>query len=107
MDAGPARQIPKDELLPFMGALADGIARDWARQPPDVVHGHFWMSGLAALDAAGRDAGFRVPVVQTFHALGTVKRRHQGAEDTSPRRAPLAGTRRGTLRRPDHCHLPR
>jgi D-inositol-3-phosphate glycosyltransferase len=85
VDAGPSRRIPKDDLLPFMGALADGIARDWGQQPPDVVHGHFWMSGLAALDAAGRDAGFRVPVVQTFHALGTVKRRHQGAEDTSPR----------------------
>jgi glycosyltransferase involved in cell wall biosynthesis len=84
VDAGPARHIPKDELLPFMGALADGIATDWGQQPPDVVHGHFWMSGLAALDAARRDAGFRVPVVQTFHALGTVKRRHQGAEDTSP-----------------------
>jgi glycosyltransferase involved in cell wall biosynthesis len=25
-----------------------------------------------------------VPVVQTFHALGTVKRRHQGGKDTSP-----------------------
>ena len=85
VEAGPARHIPKDELLPFMGELADGIARDWGHRPPDVVHGHFWMSGLAALDAARReDAGYRVPVVQTFHALGTVKRRHQGLEDTSP-----------------------
>lgn len=85
VDAGPARHVPKDELLPYMGELADGVARDWGQRPPDVVHGHFWMSGLAALDAARRaDAGYRVPVVQTFHALGTVKRRHQGAEDTSP-----------------------
>jgi D-inositol-3-phosphate glycosyltransferase len=84
VDAGPARPIPKDELLPLMGELADGIAADWGQRPPDVVHGHFWMSGLAALDAARRDPAFRVPVVQTFHALGTVKRRHQGAEDTSP-----------------------
>ena len=85
VDAGPARHVPKDELLPFMGELADGVARDWSQRPPDVVHGHFWMSGLAALDAARRpDAGYRVPVIQTFHALGTVKRRHQGADDTSP-----------------------
>lgn len=85
VDAGPARHVPKDELLPYMGELADGVARDWGQRPPDVVHGHFWMSGLAALDAARRpDAGYRVPMVQTFHALGTVKRRHQGAEDTSP-----------------------
>jgi glycosyltransferase involved in cell wall biosynthesis len=39
------------------------------------------MSGLAALHA-GRPLG--LPVVQTFHALGVVKRRHQGAKDTSP-----------------------
>ena len=97
VDAGPPCHIPKDELLPFMGDLAAGIARDWGRRPPDVVHGHFWMSGLAALDAARRaareagpqaDAGdgteYRVPVIQTFHALGTVKRRHQGSDDTSP-----------------------
>jgi glycosyltransferase involved in cell wall biosynthesis len=86
VDAGPALHVPKDELLPFMGELADGIAKDWGQRPPDLVHAHFWMSGLAALDAARRDEpGFRIPVIQTFHALGTVKRRHQGAEDTSPR----------------------
>jgi D-inositol-3-phosphate glycosyltransferase len=97
VDAGPPCHIPKDELLPFMGDLAKGIARDWERRPPDVVHGHFWMSGLAALDAARRVARaaqmqgatadgteYRVPVIQTFHALGTVKRRHQGSDDTSP-----------------------
>ncbi|MDQ0616608.1 glycosyltransferase [Arthrobacter globiformis] len=85
VDAGPAEHVPKDDLLPFMGALADGVVRDWDGSPPHVVHGHFWMSGVAALDAARRDpGGFRVPVVQTFHALGTVKRRHQGAADTSP-----------------------
>jgi glycosyltransferase involved in cell wall biosynthesis len=43
------------------------------------------MSGVAALDAARRGhPGAHIPVVQTFHALGTVKRRHQGAGDTSP-----------------------
>jgi glycosyltransferase involved in cell wall biosynthesis len=40
------------------------------------------MSGLAAI-AAARTIG--APVVQTFHALGTVKHRHQGAHDSSPR----------------------
>ncbi len=85
VDAGPATHVPKDELLPFMEALADGVVQDWGRTPPDIVHGHFWMSGIAALNAARSEpAGFRVPMVQTFHALGTVKRRHQGADDTSP-----------------------
>lgn len=85
VDAGPAKRVPKDELLPFMGELADGICADWAGQLPDVVHAHFWMSGLAAIQASRRaGAADPVPVVQTFHALGSVKRRHQGAADTSP-----------------------
>jgi D-inositol-3-phosphate glycosyltransferase len=84
VNAGPPEPVPKDELLPFMGQLADGISADWADVLPDVVHAHFWMSGVAALDAARRPGSRRVPVLQTFHALGTVKRRHQGAQDTSP-----------------------
>ena len=84
--AGPARPVPKDDLLPYMDALAAGIAADWRDGPPDVIHGHFWMSGLAALEAAREigSAGPRPAVLQTFHALGSVKRRHQGAADTSP-----------------------
>ncbi|MGL5859759.1 MAG: glycosyltransferase [Phycicoccus sp.] len=82
IEAGPPHPVPKDELLPHVDALGDGIAADWTRHgDPEVVHAHFWMSGLAALRAA-RPRG--VPVVQTFHALGTVKRRHQGADDPSP-----------------------
>ncbi|WP_248966308.1 glycosyltransferase [Sphaerisporangium perillae] len=79
--AGPPEPLPKDELLPHMPAFAAYLARRWATNIPDVAHAHFWMSGLAALTAA-RDLG--VPVVQTFHALGTVKQRWQGAADTSP-----------------------
>jgi D-inositol-3-phosphate glycosyltransferase len=81
VDAGPAAPIPKDELLPHMGELAARLRRSWRVDPPDAVHAHFWMSGLASL-AAARPLG--LPVVQTFHALGVVKRRHQGAKDTSP-----------------------
>jgi len=79
--AGPPRVLPKDELLPWMDDFAADLSRQWAARPPDVVHAHFWMSGLAAVEAA-RPLG--IPVVLTFHALGVVKRRHQGSRDTSP-----------------------
>ena len=79
--AGPPSDVPKDELLPYMPAFADHLRRRWREEPVDVVHAHFWMSGLASVEAA-RDSG--VPVLQTFHALGTVKRRNQGSHDTSP-----------------------
>ena len=81
VDAGPPHPIPKDQLLPHMNEFAARLRRSWQVDPPDVVHAHFWMSGRAAL-AACRPLG--LPLVQTFHALGVVKRRHQGAKDTSP-----------------------
>jgi D-inositol-3-phosphate glycosyltransferase len=81
VDAGPPSELSKDELLPHMAAFADQLAEQWTARRPDVVHAHFWMSGLAALEAA---RPLDIPVVQTFHALGTVKRRHQGDKDTSP-----------------------
>jgi glycosyltransferase involved in cell wall biosynthesis len=90
--AGPARPVPKDDLVPYLPAFTRALDDAWTADPPEVVHGHFWMSGMVALAAA---AG-RFPVVQTFHALGSVKRRHQGADDTSPEgrvRAELAVAR--------------
>ena len=79
--AGPPTDMPKDELWPHMPAFADYLRSRWLEEPFDVVHAHFWMSGVAAVEAA-RASG--VPVVQTFHALGSVKRRNQGHRDTSP-----------------------
>lgn len=77
--AGPARELPKDDLLQHMPDFAAHLRRNWTAAPPHLVHAHFWMSGLASVAAAGG-----IPVLQTFHALGSVKRRHQGDADTSP-----------------------
>jgi glycosyltransferase involved in cell wall biosynthesis len=79
--AGPPTEMPKDEILQYIGEFGAYLSWRWAQNPPDVVHTHFWMSGLAGL-AGTRRIG--VPVVHTFHALGSVKRRHQRAKDTSP-----------------------
>jgi glycosyltransferase involved in cell wall biosynthesis len=79
--AGPAERLPKDELLPHMGPFAQFLDEQWSADRPDVAHAHFWMSGIATQLAARH---LELPAVQTFHALGVVKRRHQGAQDTSP-----------------------
>ncbi|OLL27558.1 glycosyl transferase family 1 [Burkholderia sp. SRS-W-2-2016] len=81
--AGPPRQLPKERLLPFMDEFAAFLIDFFRReeQPYDVMHANFFMSGLAALkvkDALG------VPLVTTFHALGRVRRIHQGADDGFP-----------------------
>lgn len=81
VDAGPAKAIGKDELLPHMDDFSDELLREWELDTPDVAHAHFWMSGRASLPVA---RAVRIPMVQTFHALGVEKRRYQGAKDTSP-----------------------
>ncbi|HYT09810.1 MAG TPA: glycosyltransferase [Mycobacteriales bacterium] len=84
LDAGPAEPLPKDALLPYVRDLGTELAARFATDPPDLVHAHFWMSGLASLAATrGPDVPV-LPVVQTFHALGVTKRRFQGRHDTSP-----------------------
>lgn len=81
VDAGPPTEVPKDALLPHMEAFGRELAAQLLEHPADLLHAHFWMSGVAARQAA-RSVG--LPLVITFHALGSVKRRHQGADDTSP-----------------------
>lgn len=81
LDAGPPQPITKDNLLPHIPALALELGMRLHETRPDVVHAHFWMSGLASTAAA---RPLDLPVVQTFHALGAVKRRHQKGLDTSP-----------------------
>jgi D-inositol-3-phosphate glycosyltransferase len=81
--AGPACPMPKDDLLPYMRMFGHRLAERWTggTWAPNLVDTHYWMSGLAAL-AARRH--WPVPIVLTNHALGSVKRRHQGEQDSSP-----------------------
>jgi D-inositol-3-phosphate glycosyltransferase len=78
--AGPPERIAKDELFPLMPEFAENLAAAWRWRRPDLVHAHYWMSGWAA----GAALPPSTPLVQTFHALACVKRRHQGDDDTSP-----------------------
>jgi glycosyltransferase involved in cell wall biosynthesis len=80
--AGPARDIPKERLFAYMPRFSDELAAYLSRTGlPDVVHAHFWMSGMVASEMKRL---FGVPFVITFHALGRVRRIHQGASDGFP-----------------------
>ncbi len=79
--AGPARALPKDQLLQYMYDFAQFLEDRWLADAPDVAHAHFWMSGVATQRSARAHS---IPTVQTFHALGMTKKLHQGTDDTSP-----------------------
>ncbi len=95
VSAGPPEPIPKDDLFELMPEFGRRLSDAWRWQPPDVVHAHFWMSGWASQRARWRH---RVPLVQTFHALGVVKRRHQGVRRHQPSRPRSCRTRPAALR---------
>ena len=79
--AGPPAPLAKDELWAHMPEFAQQLWHRLEGDVPDLLHAHFWMSAWAAIEVA---RPLRLPVLVTFHALGSVKRRHQGAADTSP-----------------------
>ena len=83
LPAGPAKAVPKDDLFPLMGEFRDAFYQFAKAEPTayDLVHANFWMSGWVACEAK-RDLG--LPFAQTFHALGEIKKREQGAADNSP-----------------------
>jgi glycosyltransferase involved in cell wall biosynthesis len=85
---GPSTRAPTANLVPhvpeFGRWLIDRWSGDWA---PDVVHGHFWIGGLAAASAVRETS---IPVVQTFHSLGVEQLRHLGRAYAGPgERIPL------------------
>ncbi len=80
--AGPAAVVPKEKLLPYMPAFTEWLLRFLNRHGRyDLVHANFFMSGLVAAEVK-RACG--IPFVVTFHALGRVRRLHQGQADTFP-----------------------
>jgi glycosyltransferase involved in cell wall biosynthesis len=80
--AGPPRFVPKEKLLPYMGDFArhaEAVARGSGGY--EVAHANFFMSGVVAMRLR-RALG--IPFAITLHALGLVRRRHQGADDGFP-----------------------
>lgn len=81
--AGPATCVRKEDLLPFMEDFTAYVRQFCEQQTPtyDLIHANFWMSGLVAAEVK-RSLG--IPFVITFHALGRVRRLHQGKADEFP-----------------------
>ncbi|HEX2234870.1 MAG TPA: glycosyltransferase, partial [Actinomycetota bacterium] len=79
--AGPPRRVPKEELLEHMGEFTAFMVRFCRRNHYDLVHANFFMSGLVAAALKER---LGLPFVVTFHALGRVRRFHQGGADRFP-----------------------
>ncbi|WP_320066335.1 glycosyltransferase [Micromonospora sp. RTGN7] len=79
---GPSAPTPTAELVPYVAELGRWLADRWSGEwRPEVVHGHYWVGGLAAAHAV-RETD--IPVVQTFHSLGVEQLRHLGPRYDGP-----------------------
>jgi D-inositol-3-phosphate glycosyltransferase len=72
--AGPEYPVSKKELLKYLPQFVDGISEFTETKgiSYDLIHSHYWMSGLAALDLKYK---WGIPVVNMFHTLGVMKNR--------------------------------
>jgi len=72
LPAGPEAPYDKNRLVQHLPEFVHNIL-DYARQEGlsyDVIHSHYWLSGLAARDLR---SAWGAPVVQMFHTLGQMK----------------------------------
>ena len=72
--AGPQVPLPKPELVSHIPEFTKRILEfsDKKRLRYDLIHAHYWMSGIAAMELKSR---WGIPAIQMFHTLGRMKQR--------------------------------
>jgi D-inositol-3-phosphate glycosyltransferase len=72
--AGPEVPLPKKELTAYLPEFVAGIKNFVQNKGAhyDLIHSHYWMSGVAALELKTE---WNIPVVHMFHTLGLMKNR--------------------------------
>jgi D-inositol-3-phosphate glycosyltransferase len=73
IEAGPERAMAPAAMVAHLGRFADGVESFRRRTGAEyaLLHAHYWLSGVVALELARRWG--EVPVLQMFHTLGVVK----------------------------------
>jgi len=72
--AGPEQPLPKKQLSEYIPQFVEGVLQFAAEKGIhyDIIHSHYWMSGIAAEMLA---RSWNLPVVHMFHTLGEMKNR--------------------------------
>jgi D-inositol-3-phosphate glycosyltransferase len=83
VQAGPVEVIEKEKIFPFMEEFTSNMLQFIHSESIhyELIHANFWMSALAAMEIKKQ---LQTPFVVTFHALGYVRKIHQGDSDKFP-----------------------
>lgn len=98
--AGPEVPLPKKELADYIPEFVEGV-NAFAKEKGikyDIIHSHYWMSGIAAASLSDLWAG--APIIHMFHTLGEMKNRIARTEEEREGGYRLDGERQ-VLRRAD------
>ncbi len=97
--AGPEQPLPKRELAGHIPQFVEGIKAFAAEKGLryDIIHSHYWMSGLAAEMLSD---SWNAPIVHMFHTLGEMKNRIAQSESEKEGAYRLDGERQ-VLKRAD------
>lgn len=96
--AGPEEPRSKSDIANYVPEFAEGVRR-FAEEKGiayDIIHSHYWMSGLAAEYLS--DAWGGTPIIHMFHTLGEMKNRVARSQDERAGEDRLNGERQ-VLRR--------
>jgi D-inositol-3-phosphate glycosyltransferase len=83
LPAGPPAPMPREAVHGHLAEFVAGIEA-WRRDEDvryDLVHGNYWLSGVAGLALRER---WGVPLVQMFHTLGRLKNGARVAAEREP-----------------------
>jgi D-inositol-3-phosphate glycosyltransferase len=72
--AGPEVYMPKQQVAGYLPNFAEEIIKFGQEKgiKYDLIHSHYWMSGIAAMQL---QQIWNIPIVQMFHTLGKMKNR--------------------------------
>ncbi|MCW4386636.1 glycosyltransferase [Salinibacterium sp. SYSU T00001] len=86
LPAGPQAAVDKALLPELTDEFGEAVARLAGRTDPryDIIHAHYWLSGIATLPVA---LELHIPLVQSFHTLAAMKNRNlAGQQRPEPER---------------------
>lgn len=83
VQAGPIEQLEKEYLYDYIPEFTKNVVAFISREAIEyeLVHANFWMSAMVAADLKRM---LQIPFVVTFHALGYIRKIHQGSQDKFP-----------------------
>ena len=88
LPAGPAGSLPKEELGAHLAEFVARVRSFAEADDYDLIHSHYWQSGLAGIELA---RGWHVPLVHSQHTLARVKDRYRPPNEPAESRARTAG----------------